>query len=142
MRVPFGSSKISARSCGQNSPSMLPSGVTLTVCALAAKANTAASAASELQRFTASSRSETCVVQSGVTRCGNERAHVGGARDLHASREHVLAARCAQDRIDQRMELGGEIVVGHRPLEAADRVRDEQMQLAAVAQRDRCLGGG
>src|SRR5688500_6888069 len=33
MRVPLGSSKISARSCGHNSPSWLPSGVTFTSCA-------------------------------------------------------------------------------------------------------------
>src|SRR4026209_1137082 len=39
MRVPFGSSKMSARSCGQNSPSWLPSGVTFTFCALAASAH-------------------------------------------------------------------------------------------------------
>src|SRR6185436_14041538 len=44
MRVPFGSSKISARSCGQNSPSMPPSGVTFTVCAVAELASTVPSA--------------------------------------------------------------------------------------------------
>ena len=34
--MPFGSSKTSARSCAQNSPSIPPSGVTLTFCAEAA----------------------------------------------------------------------------------------------------------
>ncbi len=54
-RVPFGSSNTSARSCGQNSPSIPPSGVTLTVCASAAGAdtavNTAAAAAKKLKRL-------------------------------------------------------------------------------------------
>src|SRR4051812_10640086 len=45
MRVPFGSSKMSARSCGQNSPSMPPSGVTFTFCAKAGRAARAATVA-------------------------------------------------------------------------------------------------
>src|SRR5690349_5862873 len=45
MRVPFGSSNTRARSCGQNSPSMPPRGVTLTVWANAGTASVAAARA-------------------------------------------------------------------------------------------------
>src|ERR1043166_212930 len=56
MRVPFGSSKTSARSCGQNSPSMPPSGVTFTVWARTGKVSAAlkaARAAIRVERFMA-----------------------------------------------------------------------------------------
>ena len=89
MRVPFGSSKTSARSCGQNSPSMPPSGVTLTLCAAAGSA-TAARAALRL----AAARNRMGVMVSGPLLAEDRgRAHVarGSGRSSSAADDSSTA---------------------------------------------------
>jgi hypothetical protein len=53
----------------------------------------------------------------------------------------LLGARVAQHRVDQPVKLAAQIGVAHRTLNAADRVLDEHVQLAAVLAGDGDVGG-
>ena len=53
----------------------------------------------------------------------------------------LLCTPGTEDRIDEAVELALEIRIAHRPLEAADRMRDEEVQRPAVGEGDGDVGG-
>src|SRR5882672_12645813 len=103
MRVPFGSSNTSARSCGQNSPSMPPSGVTFT---LAARAGWARIAAAAMQIigifFIGASPRWLLEVYLGAALQLQHRARLVGARHLEPEALDDLASRAHLLRIGLR----------------------------------------
>src|SRR5262245_10941419 len=108
MRVPFGSSNTSARSCAQNSPSKPPSGVTLTLCAEAESDSadrSAAIAAKQVVRSFIEVSLIDLVVHATPRACGARRSVLRDAGVLHQlGPEQVvlreeggeLLARCRQ----------------------------------------------
>src|SRR5664279_3567381 len=66
------------------------------------------------------------------TRGSRQFSKIGGGRQCRRLLDQPVRAHLPQNGIDEPVKLGRKLSIAHRPLQAADRVLDQDVQHAAV----------